>query len=67
MTYGTIKNWNDNRGWGFIAPANGGPDVFAHVKYFARGVLPEVGLRVQFEIIEDGRDRRPRADDVRFA
>lgn len=31
---GTIKSWNDERGFGFIAPALGGDEVFIHIKAF---------------------------------
>jgi cold shock CspA family protein len=28
---GTVKYWNDERGFGFVAPDQGGSNVFAHV------------------------------------
>lgn len=67
MLYGTIKNWNDDRGFGFILRDDGQPDIFAHIKFFATGVRPSEGLRVQFEIVTDARSGRPRADNVRSA
>lgn len=57
---GTLAKWNDQRGFGFIAPANGGPDVFVHISAFPLdGIRPVQGERLSFEIIsgEDGTKR----------
>jgi uncharacterized membrane protein YsdA (DUF1294 family)/cold shock CspA family protein len=61
---GVIKSWNDERGFGFIEPANGGQEIFVHVKAFrTRGERPTIGRRVSFEI-EIGKDGRKRARNV---
>ena len=31
MSTGTVKWWNMQKGYGFIAPENGGADVFVHI------------------------------------
>ncbi|MCU0974514.1 MAG: cold shock and DUF1294 domain-containing protein [Burkholderiales bacterium] len=61
---GVIKSWNDERGFGFIEPVNGGQEIFVHVKAFrTRGERPIIGRRVSFEI-EIGKDGRKRARNV---
>ena len=31
MQIGTILNWNEEKGFGFIAPKSGGKTIFAHI------------------------------------
>jgi hypothetical protein len=41
---GLLKNWNDERGFGFIEPLQGGEDIFVHIKAFrVRIGRPHVG------------------------
>lgn len=55
---GRIVTWKDNQGYGFIAPDNGGPEFFVHVKSFLDGdIRPELDERVSFE---PGRDAQGR-------
>jgi cold shock CspA family protein len=63
-THGTLARWNDDRGFGFIACAQGGDEVFVHVSAFPRdGTRPRVGELVSFEI-EAGGDGKRRAVHV---
>lgn len=61
---GTLKTWNDERGFGFIAPDQGGDEVFVHVKAIANLTgRPAIGQRLSFEI-EPGPQGRKRAKNV---
>ncbi|MCB1954545.1 MAG: cold shock domain-containing protein [Rhodocyclaceae bacterium] len=56
---GTLTRWQDDRGFGFIAPAQGGSEVFVHVSAFPRdGRRPRVGERLSFEVEVDERGRK---------
>ena len=64
---GTVKSWNDDRGFGFIDPSLGGDEVFVHIKAFSkRNVRPALGQRVTFEV-ETGAQGRKRAKNVEAA
>lgn len=61
---GVIKSWNDERGFGFIEPLQGGQEMFVHVKAFSRRAgRPQVGQRVSFEV-ELGPQGKKRARNV---
>ena len=58
---GTLTKWNDGRGFGFIAPTRGGPEVFVHISAFPNdGVRPTLGEKLTFEI-ETDKDGKKRA------
>src|SRR5690242_1113100 len=60
-THGTLTKWNDERGFGFIAPASGGEEVFAHISAFPHdGQRPRLNEIVSFDV-EQGPNGRPRA------
>lgn len=61
---GVIKSWNDERGFGFIEPEQGGQEIFVHVKALSRGAgRPQVGQRVSFSV-ELGPQGKKRAQGV---
>lgn len=66
MVAGRVVRFDSQRGYGFIAPDDGGEDVFLHVNDM---LMPESqvrrGLVVEFEV-EDG-ERGPKASGVRLA
>ena len=61
---GTIKTWKDDRGFGFIEPAQGGQEVFVHIKAFGQSSFrPQTGQQVIFEV-EIGQGGKRRAKNV---
>lgn len=51
---GKVTEWNDDRGFGFIAPAGGGSRVFVHISAFGqRRRRPAVNDRVRYEVKRD--------------
>lgn len=51
--HGTVARWNDDRGFGFIAPAGAGAgtEIFVHICEYPRdGVRPSLGELVSFEV-----------------
>lgn len=61
---GTLKTWHDDRGFGFIEPAQGGQEIFVHVKAFdLRGARPQEQQRLSFEV-ELGPQGKKRAKNV---
>jgi cold shock CspA family protein len=60
-THGTLTRWNDDRGFGFITPAKGTPEIFVHISEFPReGGRPTIGELISFEVAS-GRDGKQRA------
>lgn len=61
---GILTEWNDERGYGFITPANGGAKIFLHVKSLKREARrPTVGELFFFKLKTDERGRL-RAEDA---
>lgn len=62
---GTLVEWNDSRGFGFIEPAQGGERAFCHISQFlVRSKRPALGDRLTYELSRDERGR-PRAMRIR--
>ena len=76
---GVIKSWRENGAYGFIAPGDGGRDLFVHISEVEGGHEPRAGDAVSFivGVARDGRSMAaavtvhreasgPAADHVRF-
>ena len=60
---GTLKFFNNGRGFGFITPESGGKDVFVHISAIERSGLQQLaeGTKLSFETEDDRRGRGPQA------
>ena len=69
MTTGVVKWFNSDKGFGFIQPTDGGPDVFVHISAVERAGLRGLneGQKVSFEIVADKRTGKSSARNLRAA
>ena len=58
MNQGTVKFYNEQRGFGFIQPADGGKDVFVHATALERAGITRLveGQKVSFDTELDSRN-----------
>ncbi len=59
MAQGTVKWFNAQKGYGFIQPEAGGPDVFVHISAVERAGLRSLneGQKISYDIVsEKGRN-----------
>jgi CspA family cold shock protein len=69
MPTGTVKWFNATKGFGFIQPDNGGPDVFVHISAVERaglGTLDE-GQKVAYEEQRDAKRGKTSAENLKAA
>ena len=66
MSEGTVKWFNSQKGYGFIAPNDGSKDVFVHISAVQRAGLdsPNEGQRVQYDLTQ-GRDGKNSAENLK--
>jgi len=66
---GTVKWFNDQKGYGFIQPDSGGKDVFVHVSAVERSGLRGLaeGQKISYEVEADRRTGKESAVDLKTA
>jgi CspA family cold shock protein len=69
MATGTVKFFNQSKGFGFITPDDGATDVFVHITAVQDAGLPGLddGQKVSFETEPDSRGKGPKAVNLQLA
>jgi uncharacterized membrane protein YsdA (DUF1294 family)/cold shock CspA family protein len=63
---GRLTDWNDDKGFGFVAPDQGGPRAFVHIRAFSyRHRRPRMGDVITYQLTRDNQGRL-RAENVLF-
>ena len=69
MTTGTVKWFNSTKGFGFIQPDDGGPDVFVHISAVERAGMVSLneGQKLGYELERDQRSGKTSAGQLQAA
>ena len=67
MTIGTVKFFNTQKGYGFIAPEDGSSDVFVHISAVEQAGMRTLheGQRVSFDVVTDQRRGKTNAQNLK--
>jgi len=66
MPKGTVKWFNEKKGFGFIAPDSGGKDAFVHISAVqASGLSITEGTKVEYDMVE--KDGKVSAENLKKA
>jgi cold shock protein len=68
VTTGTVKWFNAQKGFGFIAPEDGGGDAFVHISAVERAGMNDLqeGQKVSFELVSDRKSGKLAADNLKL-
>jgi cold shock protein len=66
MATGTVKWFNETKGYGFIQPDSGGKDVFVHISAVERAGLRALkdGQKISYEVEQDRRTGKESAANL---
>jgi CspA family cold shock protein len=69
MATGTVKWYNETKGYGFIQPDNGGKDVFVHATALERAGMRGLaeGQKISYEVEADRRTGKESANNLQKA
>jgi cold shock protein len=69
MPVGTVKWFNSTKGFGFIQPDNGGPDIFVHISAVERAGLRGLneGQKVSYDEQRDPKRGKSSAENLKSA
>ena len=69
MATGTVKWFNDTKGFGFIQPDQGGTDVFVHVSAVERSGMNNIveGQKLNYEVVRDTKTGKMAAENLQAA
>ncbi len=68
MPTGTVKWFNPDKGYGFIAPDDGSKDAYVHISAVERSGLGELreGQKVSFELVSGQKSGQMAADNLKL-
>jgi CspA family cold shock protein len=68
MSSGTVKWFNAQKGFGFIAPDDGGADAFVHISAMERAGISDLqeGQKVAYELVADRKSGKMSADQLQI-
>jgi cold shock protein len=65
---GTVKFFNQAKGYGFVTPDGGGKDIFVHITAVQKSGIPELneGTKISFDVQDDAQGRGPQAIELQL-
>ncbi|MDR7147304.1 cold-shock protein [Rhizobium sp. BE258] len=69
MNNGIVKFFNSAKGFGFIQPSDGSPDIFVHISAVERSGMSNLveGQKITFDVVRDNRSGKNAAENLATA